>query len=141
MARRASAARVKANMAYTVEEASEVVGVTEQTIRAWLRQGLNCLAAKRPALIMGYELRDFLKRKDKAKRQPLAFGEVFCLSCKAPTTPAGDMIEYAPLTERRGRLMVLCGTCGGMCVRLVGASELPRWAVAFDLSANSDREA
>lgn len=62
MARRVSAADVRLPRGHTIEEISEAVSVTPQTVRAWIRQGRP--ATRRPYLILGPEMKDSLARAD-----------------------------------------------------------------------------
>ncbi len=84
MARRICVTRVKSNRSYSVDEAAETVCVTEQTVRIWLKQGLRCLNSSRPTLILGGDLKDFLKERTAKKALTLSVGEFKCFRCKAP---------------------------------------------------------
>lgn len=137
MARRVSTARVKIHCAYTVEEAAETVGVTEQTIRAWIKQGLPALTTKRPTLILGWALKAFLGQAAEKRRQPLAFGEFFCMRCKAPRVPALGLVDYTSLSDRHGNLSALCDACGGTCTRIVSKRVLPEWHGKFDFGRST----
>lgn len=69
MAKRISFQKVKSNQTYTVEEAADVLTVTQQTVRTWIKAGLPALCARRPLLILGFEMRIFLQaRADNAKQ-------------------------------------------------------------------------
>src|SRR6266540_1559058 len=59
---------------------------------------LHC-DGKRPMLILGSELAAFLKARRTSKKQPCQAGEIYCVRCHAPKSPAGDMAEYQPITD------------------------------------------
>lgn len=141
MARRASAARVKANRSYTVEEAAEVTGVTAQTVRQWIKRGLPALKEERPFLILGHVLRDFLKRAEQDRRRPLGPGELYCLHCKSSTTPALGMIDYQPISETSGQIMAFCTYCEGECRRMIRRSDLERWQQAGPVAGKGGSDA
>jgi excisionase family DNA binding protein len=134
--RRVSAVRVKANRSYTVEEAAETVGVTPQTVRSWIRQGLPALTAQRPFLILGYALKDFLASAEASRKRPLRLGEFFCLRCKTSTTAAIGLAEYAPLSTAHGRLEAFCAVCEGPCSRLVTKASLTDWTGYYQIGGN-----
>ena len=75
MARRFSTARIKVHRSYEIEEAAETVDVAPQTIRAWIKQGLPALMEKRPYLILGWQLKAFLKAREAERKLPMAEGE------------------------------------------------------------------
>lgn len=141
MARRASAARVKSNRSYTVEEAAYAVGVTERTVRAWIKRGLAAMTSQRPALILGYNLKEFVAERRVQKAGPMEIGRFFCLTCKRPRPSALGMVDYQPLSERHGRLTALCADCEGTCVRIVSAASLPGWRRICQLGGNIPRRA
>src|SRR5207245_986744 len=39
---------------------------------------------------------------------------MFCMRCRAPRTPAADMIEYQPIAPNCGRFVALCSSCGSV---------------------------
>ena len=60
--RRHSARRVKRLRSYNVREAAKVTGATPGTIRHWLKNGLEPVAGRFPAIVRGIDLIDFLNR-------------------------------------------------------------------------------
>ena len=54
---------VKIHRNYTVDDVSRLLGVHKNTVRAWIKAGLPVMDEKRPLLILGYVLRDFLKSR------------------------------------------------------------------------------
>ncbi|WP_424929523.1 helix-turn-helix domain-containing protein [Amaricoccus tamworthensis] len=138
MARRISASKVKSNRTYTVEQAADAIGVSEQTIRIWITQGLPVLSAKRPMLILGWALKDFITRKQQGQKRPLRLGEFFCFSCKEPRRAAIDMVEYHPRSPTHGRLRALCEVCECILNRNIRADQLPSWPAFYEVPDNSD---
>ncbi len=141
MARAGSSVRIKSFKTYTVEEAAEVVGVTEQTIRTWIRQGLLAMTEKRPTLILGWALKGFREQLRKKRRRPLQDGEFFCLHCKKPRTPVAGLVEYQRLSDAHGQLRGFCSACEGACARIISRRDLPKWADLLDAGTNDRRTA
>ncbi len=141
MALRASAARVKSNRSYTIEEAAETVGVTQQTVRSWIKQGLPAMTDQRPFLIIGLALKDFMKETHQKRKQPLSIGEFFCVRCKVPRKAAAGMVFYSPLSGSHGRLEALCAVCEGVCQRTVRAEDLRHWTPFCRIDGSTDRNA
>jgi surfactin synthase thioesterase subunit len=79
---------------YMMQEIAKLFGVHRNTVREWVKRGLPTLDRKRPMLILGRDLAAFLKArrlKNKRKCQP---GEIYCVRCRTPKNPAGDMADY-----------------------------------------------
>lgn len=116
--------RVKTLRSYTVEEAARLLGCHRNTIRNWQRQGLEPIDGLRPAVFEGAMLTVFLQSRRKKRKQSLRPGEIYCLPCRAPKNPAGDMAEYIPLTETRGNLRGICPACNRLIHRIVDQARI-----------------
>src|SRR5689334_7185980 len=101
--RRPSAGVVKLHRSYTIAEVAELFCVHRNTIRRWTHEGLAVLDERKPHLIVGQVLHDFLTKR-KAKRLKLKPGELYCVKCKAGRLPALDMPDYIPITPTSGNL-------------------------------------
>jgi hypothetical protein len=110
---------VKVHRSYTVDEAAQLFACHRNTIRHWQKQGLKPIDVKRPTVFEGLTLAAFLEARRGARRRRLKAGEIYCLPCRAPKEPAGDMAEYVPLTDTRGNLRGICPTCGRLIYRVV----------------------
>jgi hypothetical protein len=123
VARRFNYRRVKIHRSYTVAELAAAVGAHKQTVGRWIAAGLPTTDAKRPYLIQGAQFRDFMRARQPAK-QCCRPGQFYCLGCRAPKRPAGDMADYLPRTATRGALSGICPTCGKMIYRAVSLDKV-----------------
>lgn len=101
---------VRTHESYTVEEAARNQGVGRGTVRRWLKSGLPSLNEKRPCLILGRDLVDFLKAR-KTPKQSCKPEECYCFKCRAPRSAAFYEAEYEPDGPERGQLIALCADC------------------------------
>ncbi|MFZ1084390.1 MAG: helix-turn-helix domain-containing protein [Terracidiphilus sp.] len=115
---------VKIHRSYTVEEVARLLGTHKNTVRAWVKAGLPICDRKRPILILGCELAEYLNARRTKNKRPCQPGEIYCVRCRAPKQPAGDMTEYEPITEKFGSLMGICPDCGGMIFRRASMAKL-----------------
>jgi excisionase family DNA binding protein len=126
--------RIKTLRSYTIEEAATALEVHRNAIRYWIKKGgLPVLADQRPHLILGTDLVAFLKARRATARRPCGPGQLFCLKCRQPQTPAGGMVDYQPTTPTRGVLVAMCPECETLMRRFVSRARLAVVAQQFDL--------
>ena len=125
---------VKELRTYTVAEIAEVLGTHRNTVRQWLKVGLTALADGRPTLVRGVELRRFLAAKRSRRKRTCPPGTIYCMKCREPRRPGGDMAEYRPLTATSGDLVGICPDCTTMMYRRVSLAALPSISAGLDVT-------
>lgn len=124
----------KMHRSYTVEEVADLYKVFKGTVRNWIKGGLRILDDKRPMLILGKDLAAFhqaRRTKNKQKCQP---GEIYCVSCRTPKLPAGNMAYYRIVTEKIGNLQGICPDCEKLINRRVSLAKLEQVRGDLDIS-------
>ena len=132
--RRANPRRVKIHRNYAVDEAARLLGVHKNTVRAWIKSGLQTNDGRRPTLILGRHLSTFLHNRRKRSRQPCRPGQMYCVGCRAPKYPAGQIADYIPLSPSFGNLRGICPDCESFIHRRVSRKNLA--AVAGNLEVS-----
>jgi hypothetical protein len=124
MARRFNArSGIRLHRNYTVAEAARALGASRLTVRRWIKQGLSVVADKKPALILGPDLIDFLADR-KPPKVRCAPHELFCFSCRQPKAPAFGELELRPSGRAGGNLRALCETCATVMHKRVSPTTL-----------------
>ena len=109
---------------YTVKSAARILGVSEPTFRRWAKDGLKIITDKRPYLVRGADVIDYLKKRRTANRNPMTQTQCYCMRCKAPRDALGGAFIFQPTSDLTGRLSGLCAGCGGKFGRFCKASDL-----------------
>ena len=116
---------VKIHRNYTVEEIARLLGCHRNTVWDWIkRRGLTTIDQRRPILIHGRDLADFLQKRRATNKQTCQPGEIYCLRCRKPQVPAGNMADYKPITATHGNLVGICPTCEAMMYRALSLAKL-----------------
>ena len=116
----------KIHRSYTVEEVADLYDIHKNTVRTWIKNGLQTCDNSRPTLILGEHLREFLNKKRKKNKRTCPPGTLYCVSCKEPQKPAGNMVDYLPTSETRGRLIGICPCCEHMINQITSFSKMEK---------------
>jgi hypothetical protein len=115
---------VKSHRSYTVEEVALLFPVHKNTVREWIKAGLQTIDDKRPMLILGSELITFLQARRLSKKRPCGPGQMYCVRCRHPKFPAAAMADCLRVTEKIGNLTAICPDCNSMMHRRVSMAKL-----------------
>ena len=129
---------VKIHRSYTVEEVAMLLGKHKNTVRNWVKDGLATIDDKRPMLILGPDLVAFLQERRGKNKQRCNPGQLYCVRCRTPKFPAGDMADYEPVTEKFGNLTAICPACDSIINRRVSLARI--WEVCGNLDISFPKE-
>ena len=126
---------VKINRTYSVTELARCCRVHKNTVLFWKRQGLCPIDDVKPILFQGSVVRDFLRKRNRDRKNPSGPGKLYCFRCRVPREPAGGRIEYVAVTPTGGNIRAICSICKTLMHRRVCkqqlASAMPNIAVHF----------
>lgn len=134
MAHRPNPLRVKIHHSYSVEEIASLLGVHKNTVRNWIKDGLQAIDDRRPTLVHGLAIRTFLRARRQCAKRPCKPHEIYCVKCRSPKHPAEGMVDYVPLAPTSGNLRGLCPDCGTLINKRVALAKLHAVAKDFDLA-------
>jgi|SRR5665647_1155046 len=125
---------VKIHRNYTVEETAHLFGIHKNTVRGWVKAGLAISDDKRPMLILGNDLAEFLQARRVKNKQTCKPGEIYCVRCRTPKFPAADMAEYSPVTEKFGNLTAICPDCSSIINQRMSITKLEQIRGTMDIT-------
>jgi len=129
---------VKIHRSYTVEEIARLLGKHKNTVRNWVKDALATIDDKRPMLILGTDLVEFLQARRVKNKQSCKSGQLYCVRCRVPKFPAGNMADYEPVTEKFGNLTAICPDCDSIINRRVSLARI--WEVSGNLDISFPKE-
>lgn len=124
---RANPRLAKMHRNYTVEEIATLYGVHRNTVRQWIKAGLPVVDHRRPVLVLGAALADFLRKRRTVNKRPCRPGEIYCVRCREPRVPAGGDVHYHAITPTQGSLVGICPACAAGLYRSVSVANLGRF--------------
>lgn len=106
---------LKAKRAYSFADIAEKLETHVRTVQVWHKEGLKILEDHtRPFLVMGQDLRDFLKARLRSRKKPLKIGEFYCPRCREPRRSRPDRLAAQATQRRLGKThkqVLLRGVC------------------------------
>jgi nitrate/TMAO reductase-like tetraheme cytochrome c subunit len=124
--RRIDPRRIKIHGNYTVEEAAKVIGAHKNSVRLWIKQGLPKADERLPTLLLGKDIRAFLENRKAKRKHRLSANQFYCVTCRAPKTPAKGMVDYVPSSSTLGNLKALCPDCQTIMNKRASLASLSR---------------
>lgn len=123
---RYSLAKIRGKTAYTPKEIGELFSIDRKTVFRWIKEGLPLLdSEKTPRLVMGSDIKVFLKAKREIKKVKLQWNEFYCLRCRKAvlakrgsenTEKTGKQIGIA--NREQEMVSAKCKECDGSVARL-----------------------
>jgi hypothetical protein len=129
---------VKIHRNYSVEEIAKLFGLHKNTVRNWVKDGLVAIDDKRPMLILGHDLEDFIKKRRAKNKQPCKIGELYCFRCKVPKFPAGNVADCLPVTKKVGKLKAICPDCESIMNKNISLARIEEFCKKIDITFPKD---
>lgn len=101
----------KIHRSYTVEEVAELYEVHKRTVRNWIQIGLPVFDDTRPLLILGTDLRNFIRQNRKGNKRKCKPSEIYCLRCREPRRPSSETAKFVKEKGGIGRVFARCSEC------------------------------
>ena len=124
----------KIHRSYTVEEVASLYGVFKGTVRLWIKAGLPTINDKRPMLILGSDLAAFHQARRTKNKQTCKPGEIYCVRCRAPKVPAGDMADCNLVNDKIWNLVAICPDCDTIMNQRISLAKLELIRRKMDIS-------
>ena len=140
MGKRANPMAVKAALTYDINEAAVALGKTPATIRNWHKDGLVVMSSRKPYLISGAAIQEYLRAKYKAAKRPLGPDQLFCPSCRTGRKPVEMAVTITPMASKTALLMGICESCGGGSTRMIARRKASDFAAVFAISKGAGSE-
>ncbi len=105
--------KIKRKWAYTIDEICDLYGnrkLHPQTVRGWIKKGLPTIDKKKPTLIFGSELHQFIGTMNASGKVKTEFHEMFCMKCQDARKPYKKEMQVE-LDRDFLRAKAICSEC------------------------------
>ena len=102
---------IKQTLSYSVIEIAELFNLHKRTVQTWLQEGLPKIDNKRPFLVLGSELKEFISRKQKKRKKKCKQDEFYCCKCREVRQSRNNLVSIKILNEKSGLIKGICNQC------------------------------
>ena len=127
--------RIKAGDSYFVQEICDMLKVHKNTVREWRRRGLPLIDDRRPYMILGSALKEFLRHRQSSRQHTCKPEQFYCFRCKQPRRARKNVIDATIKTAKIINLGGICEQCGCPVNKRASIKKLADIAVIFTIRA------
>ncbi len=102
---------IKATLNYSVNDISELFKVHKRTVQEWLKEGLYKIDNRKPFLVLGSDLEEFIKNRQGKRKVKCNSNEFYCLKCHKSQTSWNNLVDINILNESRVMIIGICSQC------------------------------
>lgn len=122
---------IRLNLSYSVQEITELYGIHQNAVLRWIKNGLPVIDQRKPYLVHGADLADYLKKKQAGRKHKCRPDEFFCFKCRLPRKAWGDLVDIVIRNESKLSISGLCATCETPVRRAGAVKKLPEYQKLF----------
>lgn len=102
---------IKQTLSYSTQDIVSLFNLHKRTVQEWYRQGLPRIDDRKPFLVLGLHLKEFLDKRQGNRKKHCKPNEFFCMKCKEPRTSWENVVDIKFLNEKRIMIIGLCVQC------------------------------
>jgi hypothetical protein len=122
---------IKRDCGYFVSEISDLFRLHPNAVRRWIKSGLRTVDDRRPVLVHGGDLIDFLDTRQAQRKQKCATDEFYCCRCRRPRRPLFNRVEIKIRHETKINLSGVCASCSARMNRVGSVARIEEYTRAF----------
>ena len=115
---------IKKTVCYSTREIADLFGIHKGTVLSWLKAGLPRIDDRRPFLVLGAHLEQFLKKRQGKRKTKCRSDELYCCRCGYPKKVKNDEVILRILNGKVGLLSGLCSDCGTKTNQIISLKKL-----------------
>jgi hypothetical protein len=123
--------RVRAGQPYTVQDVADIYELHKNAVLRWIKDGLRLIDQRKPYMIHGGDLVEYLTKKQSGRKHKCKPDEFFCFKCRVPRKAWGNVADIQIKNERKLSLSGLCAVCNTIVHRAGSVKKLPEYQKIF----------
>jgi hypothetical protein len=118
---------ININYYYTMQDIVSMFNVNKRTVYAWFSCGLKVYSNKKPYMVFGVDLKQFLENRNikyKINTKPY---ELACFRCKKATIPSNNEISIILYNKKIIHIKAYCNICNCKVNKAQNINTMERW--------------
>lgn len=129
--------RISLKLSYSVQEIAELFNIHKHAVLIWIRSGLKIIDQKKPYLINGTDLTEFLNNRQKKRKHKCKQHEFFCFKCRLPRSSLPDHIRITTRNQHRLKISGKCEVCQTSIFKEGSVKKLTEFQKIFSVSVQT----
>lgn len=124
---------IKETLNYSIYDIASLFVIHRTTVRQWLKEGLPMIDNHKPFIVLGTDLKEFLKKRQGNRKTKCNSNELYCCKCRVPRTSWENIVDLKILNARRLLIMGVCSLCDTRTNKLSSLKNLYEIKEIFDV--------
>src|SRR5262245_39415459 len=122
---------IKRDYGYFISELADLFHLHPNAVRRWIKAGLRTVDDRRPVLVHGGDLIDFLDARQAERKQKCASDEFYCCRCRLPRKSLFNRVEVRIRNQTKLSLSGRCASCGARMNRAGSVARMEEYQRTF----------
>jgi hypothetical protein len=140
MSKKIKLKNLKSRQSYTTRQLAQTLDVHVRTVQTWKGAGLKPIENTVPLLFMGFEVKDFIQKRQTQKKITLAKNQFYCVKCRKAVLSKNNKIEIIETQKLIGKDLLQelilrgeCELCGSKLNRFSHIGKLDEVKQTFEI--------
>jgi len=102
---------IKETLSYSTQEIADLLSIHKRTVQEWHKEGLPRIDSRKPFLVLGSNLKEFIRSRQNKRKQKCRINEFYCMKCKEPRQSRNNLVDIRFLSASRLLVIGLCVQC------------------------------
>jgi len=126
MAKKYNTNRIKETLNYSINDIAQLFGLHKRTVQHWIKEGLEKIDNRKPFLVLGKDLKGFLKEKQGKRKKKCKENEIYCCKCREARRSWENLVDIRIINKKMLLIVGICDQCGKGINRLAGINNIPK---------------
>jgi len=131
---------IKGTMTYSTQDITSLFHIHKRTVQEWYQAGLPRIDNRKPYLVLGNDLREFLDNRQKKRKVQCRAHEFYCFKCKEPRASWENQVDIKFQTETRIMVVGVCSVCNTTINKASTARKIPELEKIFMIQKTHHRD-